>query len=348
MRLERLVVTGLESFLFAGGHFVSTITGMYATSAIPSGDCYDGNSKTDFFLQAPNILLGTDSDICAGSDWIVLLIQFLICHALSWWTRWLFWEPAARWFLGQRATVKRVQKFSQSTITCLFHITMGFAAWRILSPQDWLWDCRQWSVLILHHQEQADDFTINADLKFYYLLYAARYISDLISLAFEHPRSDTWAYAAHHIVTIWLVLGSAVTPGYWRIGGVMMFFMDWVDPIMLTAKLFKYVSRRKDDVYQIIADRLFELFAVTFVITRNGMLSYVVWICLRDSPESAVVLKVFCVLLVLLQTFWFLLIVRVAWHQFRNNGAVDDIRSDSEDEDQDKQLNRRIARKKGQ
>jgi hypothetical protein len=32
----------------------------------------------------------------------------------------------------------------------------------------------------------------------------------------------------------------------------------------------------------------------------------------------------------------------------RKDGAVDDIRSDSEDEDQDEQLNRRIARKKGQ
>jgi hypothetical protein len=179
-------------------------------------------------------------------------------------------------------------------------------------------------------------------------LYAARYISDLLSLAFEHTRRDTWAYAAHHVVTICLVLGSAVTPGYWKIGGVMMFFMDWVDPIMMLAKLLKYVSRRADDVSQITADRLFELFAVTFVITRNGILNYVVWICLRDFPASAVVLKVFCVLLALLQTYWFGLILLVAMQQLRNDGTVDDNRSDSEDEVEDEQLTRRIIKKKGQ
>jgi hypothetical protein len=126
----------------------------------------------------------------------------------------------------------------------------------------------------------------------------------------------------------------------------MMLFMDWVDPIMMLAKLLMYVSRRADDVYQITADRLFELFAITFVITRNGILNYVVWICLRDFPATAVVLKALCVLLALLQTYWFGLILLVAMQQLRNDGTVDDIRSDSEDEDE--QLTRRIAKKKGQ
>jgi hypothetical protein len=148
----------------------------------------------------------------------------------------------------------------------------------------------------------------------------------------------------HHAVSIALVLVSA-SEGYFRLGCVLMFFLDWADPFLLTAKLFRYVSTDRNDGYQLIANRLFESFVVMFVLTRIILLNYVVWIALRTFPEKARLCKMCCILLVLLQLFWFGAIVQTALHKSLNNGNADDIRSDSDDDEPEQN---RIARKKQQ
>ena len=53
------------------------------------------------------------------------------------------------------------------------------------------------------------------------------------------------------------------------------------------------MSTKRNDGWQFLADRLFEVFAVTFVITRNGILNYVAYACLVDfenTPLKALVL----------------------------------------------------------
>ena len=243
----------------------------------------------------------------------------------------------ARKYLGEsRATKRRVQTLSQALVQTIFQVLSAWFAWRILSTQPWLWHPNDWSI--------QEDPTVAPDLKFYSLLYAARYISDLDSLRYDVTRRDTWAYAMHHVVSVALVLGSAME-GYIRIGCVMMFLLDWVDPFMLTAKMFRYLSIDRSDGYQVAACRFFEIFGIVSVVTRTIMLNFVVWIALRDFPESAIVLKVLCIVLALLQTFWLVVIVRTALNQFSQNGSVDDIRSDSEDEGD--QENKKMARNMG-
>lgn len=124
-----------------------------------------------------------------------------------------------------------------------------------------------------------------------------------------------------------------------------MFFLDWADPCLLTSKLFRYVSTHRNDGYQLIANRLFEAFVVVFVLTRIILLNYVVWSTLRHFPGEARLCKMCCVLLALMQMFWFGVIVQTASYKSFNNGNADDIRSDSE-EDEFKQ--NRNARKKQQ
>lgn len=165
------------------------------------------------------------------------------------------------------------------------------------------------------------------DLKFFYLLSAARDISALISLRYEYAQqSDRWAYAVHHFVSTVLVLGLAMA-GYIRIGCVVMLFMDWVDPFLWTANMF-HLSVERNDQYQFLANRFFELFRSVFALTRIVMLSFVVWIILREFPSSAYVLKVLSTVLVLLQSVWFVNIVGTVL----NRGNVDDIQSDVKSE----------------
>ena len=219
----------------------------------------------------------------AGSDWIVLLLLFLLVHTVSWWGRWFLWEPLARQRI-KRPTQRNVRKFSSIATANLFHTLSAIFAWRILYHRDWLLARSEWNV----RQE-----TVDTDLKSYYLLYAARYASDATSLSFtKSPRKIPgpllsimsllyyWSSDRHRAVILELDQYSC-------------FFLDWVDIVLTAAKLCKHMSTKRNDGWQFLADRLFEVFAVTFVITRNGILNYVAYACLVDfenTPLKALVL----------------------------------------------------------
>jgi hypothetical protein len=72
----------------------------------------------------------------------------------------------------------------------------------------------------------------------------------------------------HHVTAVGLVLLSA-RGGYFRIGGVIMGFFDWADPLLLLAKGLKYLSEGADDPLQVPANRHFDFFAVAFILTRG-------------------------------------------------------------------------------
>ena len=107
-----------------------------------------------------------------------------------------------------------------------------------------------------------------------------------------------------------------------------MFFFDWADIPLLSAKLFKYLSKDPNDSFQFAANRLFELFAVTFFATRNCFYSFVVYRVLVDLSSSAADMccKVLVVALVGLQTYWLYLIVMVVKRQQKQGGNVNDVR----------------------
>jgi len=118
--------------------------------------------------------------------------------------------------------------------------------------------------------------------------------------------------------------------GYNFAGGVIMFFFDWADPFILLAKACKYLSDDPSDLYQFMADRLFEMFAIVFFATRNIMYSYVVYAALTDDQEddaTRITLKCLLVVLALLMTFWLALIIKATKHKI-NKGNADDIREE--------------------
>jgi hypothetical protein len=86
------------------------------------------------------------------------------------------------------------EKFAQAVTAASFHIVMGVFAWRILRDKPWLWKMDEWS-------QNLHDKTLEMDFKFYYLLYAARYLSDLVSLGYEHARSVSLKCCIHQSTT---------------------------------------------------------------------------------------------------------------------------------------------------
>lgn len=104
----------------------------------------------------------------------------VMVHAISWLPRWTVYEPLANWRMNGFKTwdASECRKFSQTSTSLLFFCTSAFFVGRILLPKEWLFSRQGWDGL--SHSE-----VIDADFKFYYLLYMARFLSDLISIFFE-------------------------------------------------------------------------------------------------------------------------------------------------------------------
>jgi len=317
--------TAYQSFEALASSFMQTVFPWRKKLFIRDPVCWSKDGQTSFFLDATR----TDeySDTCTGTDWIILVILFIILHTISWSTRWVLWEPFFTWHKSIQTSkshgTKAMVNFSRALTACLFHAGSAYFGFAILFQKDWLHDTTRWFQTTK---------SIDPDFKFYYLLYAAWYMSDSVSFFFESKRSDSFAYAIHHVATVLLVLLSAHS-GYTVAGGVIMFFFDWADPFILLAKACKYLSDDSSDIYQFMADRLFEMFAVVFFLTRNGMYSYVVYAALTDELQENTVtrtaLNTLLVVLALLMKYWLFLIGQAVIHRSGNMGKVEDIREDA-------------------
>jgi TLC domain len=259
----------------------------------------------------------------------VILVLAVIIHAASWWPRWLVYEPLANWRMEggstSRATTKTAtawereecRRFSMTCTSCLFFTLSAVFANRVLLPKEWLFDRNAWTVR---------EPNIDADFKFYYLMYAARFVSDLVSLFYESRSRDAFVAAlVHHLTTLGLVLSSAYV-GHTRYGGIIMFFFDWADIPLLAAKGCKYLSKNPTDAFEFVARRLFEVFAVLFVVTRVIYYNYVVYCALVDLSDDWVNRSCQSLLLVLvcLQTYWLTLIINALVRVVTKGALVDE------------------------
>jgi hypothetical protein len=111
---------------------------------------------------------------------LVIAMLVVIIHLVSWLPRFIIYEPLANWRMkGCKGwDQSECRKFSQTATSLLFFSSSAFFIARILLPKDWLFSREGWASLS-HSQ------FIEADLKFYFLLYMARFLSDLISIFFE-------------------------------------------------------------------------------------------------------------------------------------------------------------------
>ena len=165
--------------------FSATVFGTEPPSSLTCGD--HETNQIGFFLN-PFV---EDSE-CAGADLILLGIMSVVIFALTWWGRWFIWEPIAdlRMRNHKQFDPSMKKRFGVTLTSIVVHACSAFFVFKILTPTEWLWIPLSWCANI-------DEDEIDADFKFYYLLYLARYCSDSVSILFETRRKvrQFWSWS---------------------------------------------------------------------------------------------------------------------------------------------------------
>ena len=110
----------------------------------------------------------------------VITMQMMMIHAISWLPRYFIYEPLANARMKGFKTWDddEAKRFSQTATSLLFFCSSAIFAYRVLSPEEWLYSTSGW-------YSMSNSTYLQPAFKFYYLLYIARFSSDLISLFFE-------------------------------------------------------------------------------------------------------------------------------------------------------------------
>ena len=257
-------------------------------------------------------------------------------HVIRSWSRWLL-APLARKYLGQDENrSNRVETFSQVSVQLTLCVLSSWFAWRILSPQPWIWKSNEWVA-------PQEDLIVAPDFKFYVLFYTATLVSDLLSLK-QTNKGDTWFYTVNHVVCIGLVLGSSMA-GFSRICCVILLYIEWANIFRLASILCRHLSTQHDDGYQFVANRFYEVYGILFFVTRNVLMSYVAWIFV--TTDASVSLKAFYALLVLLQAFQMVGIVQTLLNQYLGKGSAHEMLSDEEGEHGLEEHRRMVLKNRG-
>ena len=269
----------------------------------------------------------------------------VLIFCLNWGLRLFVVKPVATRVLGggrSRAFRAKVTKFSQAAMECLIYGSFTVIGVLIVPRQTWIWPSKHWWIGFSSGEHGA----MRDDLRCYYLLYGARYVQGALSVMLEPKRKDFVEMQIHHAVTV-AVIAISYLYGWNRIGCVVMILIDPADVPLHVAKMFKYVAdarARRDEklaaVCTFCADRIFELFAVFFLVTRVCMYPYVCWSAHVEAtryfpkglPEWTCVALLWT--LYALQCYWFFLIIKVAVRMMMT-GKAEDVRSDDELDDDD-------------
>lgn len=243
--------------------------------------------------------------------------------------RFLILKPVAALIIRGSATqqLKNREKFAQSEMEALMYGFFTFAGVRIVLRQPWIWPSSAWWIGLMDGSHQS----MGADLKCYYILYAARYLASFCCVLLEHRRKDFVQMISHHVVTFVLVCISWWA-SYHRIGSIVMVIFDPADVPLHIAKLFKYIG----GIFEFGSDLFFGVFTLTWVITRNSLFPYVLWSATVESwryippwrsSEWACVILLW--ILLALNLFWSWLLFK-AVKGFVSGNHVKDERSDDE------------------
>jgi len=260
----------------------------------------------------------------------------------NWVLRLFFVQPFLHLSLGLSG--KGNQKMAQSFMEVVFYGGFTVLGLLVVPQQEWIWPSSRWWIGFTEGGHEV----MRSDLRCYYIMYAARYFQGGISILFEFKRKDFMEMQIHHWTTVVLVILSYFY-GWNRIGCCVMLLMDPADAFLHTAKMFKYTSdsMSKEKGSKVLCKRLqscadvfFALFAVVFLVTRLVFYPYICWSAHIEAtryfpkgvPEWACVALL--EILLVLQIYWFYLLVCAIVNMFKQ-GGIEDVRSDDEsDEDE--------------
>jgi len=235
---------------------------------------------------------------------------------------------------GAQKNVK-VAKFAESCREIAFYSLSLFLSYRVFSNESWMYN--------LDEMWKFDrQYMVDPAFKGLYFFEASWYLAGMISLLLDAKKKDFYQMFAHHVFTV-LLLMISFHQSHMRVGAVVFVLHNISDPFLQLAKLFKYTydaSGKKLTILDVFSTISFVVFMIMFFLTRLVYYPMVIHSChfrgpsfFFDRPHEPLENTLIGLLtaLVPIHIFWFYLIIKVAQKALKS--SVDDVRSDSDDED---------------
>ncbi|MED6108666.1 ASC1-like protein [Stylosanthes scabra] len=235
---------------------------------------------------------------------------------------------------------KRIRKFKESAWKCVYFLSAEIFALSVTYDEPWFTNTRNFWVG--PGSQVWPDQKIKLKLKALYMYAAGFYSYSIFALIFwETRRSDFGVSMGHHVATVILIVLSYIFR-FARVGSVVLALHDASDVFLEIGKMSKYSGA------EVIASCAFVLFVLSWVLLR--LIYYPFWILWSTSYEVLLTLDkekhkvdgpiyyyvfnslLYCLLV--LHIYWWVLIFRMLVKQIQARGKLsEDVRSDSEDED---------------
>ncbi|CAL9777513.1 unnamed protein product [Musa acuminata subsp. burmannicoides] len=235
---------------------------------------------------------------------------------------------------------KKINKFKESAWKFVYFLSGELLALSVTYNEPWLTNTRYFWVG--PGNQVWPDQKIKLKLKFVYMYVAGFYTYSIFALLFwETRRSDFGVSMSHHMATVVLIVLSYIFR-FARVGSVVLAIHDASDVFLEMGKMSKYGG------CELLANATFLLFVASWIILR--LIYYPLWILRSTSYEVLLTLDkeqhkfegpiyyyVFNTLLfslLVLHIYWWILMFRMLVKQIQSGQVGDDVRSDSEDEEQ--------------
>ncbi|KAK6261797.1 hypothetical protein QUC31_007613 [Theobroma cacao] len=285
------------------------------------------------------------------NDFLLLPFFALFFPAVRFFLNKLVFENLARRLvLGKAHTLqdvhthdsrKKLNKFKESAWKCVYFLSSECLTIYVSYGEPWFTNTKYfWEG---PGEQVWPDQKIKLKLKGLYMYVGGFYTYSVFALLFwETRRSDFVVSMVHHIASIILIVLSYICR-FARVGSVAFALHDGSDVFLEIGKMSKYSG------FEWPASVSFILFALSWTILR--LILFPFWVIWSTSYEVLLTLDMekhmvdgsiyyylFNTLLfslLVLHIYWWVLIIRVIIRQIHSGGQVDDVRSDSEDDEHD-------------
>jgi len=257
-----------------------------------------------------------------GDDSILIVISLTIFLTIA---RYSFQNIVQNVLLNDSKQIpadKRA-KFSESAWKFVYYVVFWIWGWQLVIGQDFFWKTKLCWI-------GWPNIPISDSYQMFYLSQLSFYIhSFLAHLTIEVKRKDFWQMLIHHVAAAFLIFFSYYHSVY-RIGGVLLVLHDVNDVFLELAKMANYAS------YQKLSSGSFGVTLASWFVTR--IVVYPIKVLYSASVEVFEVLGpfppywfiIFALLLVilLLNIFWFVLMVKILYTSIVSKEKIDDSRED--------------------
>ncbi|CAK9157363.1 unnamed protein product [Ilex paraguariensis] len=236
---------------------------------------------------------------------------------------------------------KKIRKFKESAWKCVYYLSAEILALAVTYDEPWFSKTKYFWV---GPEDQVwPDQKYKLKLKGLYMYTGGFYTYSIFALIFwETRRSDFGVSMGHHVATAILIVLSYIFR-FGRVGSVVLALHDASDVFLEAGKMSKYGGA------EALASFSFILFVLSWILLR--LIYYPFWVLWSTSYEVIQTLDkdkhkvdgpiyyyvfnslLFCLLV--LHIYWWVLMYRMLVKQIQARGQLsDDVRSDSEGEDE--------------